>query len=272
MLQLGAFHTLEVTAEKPFGMLLGDGSVVLARRHMPQGCAVGDRLEVFVYEDAEGQTVATTHTPKGRIGDFACLEVLDRTQHGVFMDWGVEKDLFVPRQEQAVDMYIGDHHVVVITTDKQGRVMGSSRIRDFLDDDVSEVEVGRNVDVMAYEAHERGMKVIVDGRWEGLIYKTEIYRDLHPGDRLEGIVATVRDDAKLDIDIRERGVAAMSAGKDQLLEALRANNGFLPLHDKSSPEDIRARLHVSKKAFKRAVGNLLRAGLVRLDNEGIRLL
>lgn len=268
---LGAFHTLEVMEEKSFGMLWGDGSVVLLRRHVPKDCSVGDQLRVFVYENAEGKTVAVAKTPKGGVGDFACLKVVDRSKHGVFMDWGIEKDLFVPRSEQSSDMRVDQFYVVAITNDEQGRVMGSSLIREFLDDDMSELKAGRNVKVMAYERHERGMKVIVDNRWDGLIYKDEIYQPMRIGTRAEGTVAKVRDDAKLDIHIRSHGMAGMDAGREQLLEKLRANELFLPVHDKSPPEVIKERLSMSKKAFKRALGNLLRERLVRVQGEGIIL-
>lgn len=270
-IQPGSFHTLAVLEETSFGLRLGDGDVVLPRAQVPQGCVVGDELEVFVYENASGRMLASTKTPKGAPGSFACLEVVDRSAHGVFMDWGMDKDLFVPRKEQVAPMSVGDHHVVRITSDKQGRVMGSARIRSFLADDLSEVRVGQKVALVAYEAHERGIRVIVEDRWDGLIYEDEIYEDLRVGTRLEGTVAKIREDAKLDVHIRPRGVAAIKSDRSTVLDALRANEGFLPLHDKSPPAAIESRLRMSKKAFKRAVGNLLRAKLIELDGGGIRL-
>ena len=270
-IQPGSFHTLAVLEETSFGLRLGDGSVVLPRAQVPPGCAVGDELEVFVYENASGRMLASTKTPKGAPGSFACLEVVDRSAHGVFMDWGMDKDLFVPRKEQVAPMSVGDHHVVRITSDKQGRVMGSARIRSFLADDLSEVSVGQKVALVAYEAHERGIRVIVEDRWDGLIYEDEIYQDLRVGTRLEGTVAKIREDAKLDVHIRPRGVAAIKSDRNTVLDALRASEGFLPLHDKSPPAAIESRLGMSKKAFKRAAGNLLRAKLIQLDTGGIRL-
>ncbi len=273
MTQPGAFHTLTVSEETAFGMRLGDGSILLPRKSVPEGCAVGDALEVFVYEDAAGRPVATLETPKARPGEFALLEVVDRSAHGVFMDWGLEKDLFVPRDEQVVPMSVGQRHVVMISEDGRGRVMGSARVRDFLDEEVHEAQVGQGVEVMVYEAHELGMRVIVAGRWEGLVYNDEIYEPLRPGARLEGTIAKVRDDGKLDIHTRPRGLAAkISTDKDVLLAALRANDGQLPLYDKSSPAAIKSVLKMSKKAFKRALGGLLRTGLVCLEDGGIRLL
>jgi predicted RNA-binding protein (virulence factor B family) len=271
MLQLGAFHTLEVVEEKPFGMLLGDGSVVLPRRNMPKGIVVGEQLRVFVYEAADGRIIAAARFPKGEVGDFAHLKVVDQSQHGAFLDWGLGKDLFVPQDEQASQMMVGKSYVVAITTDESGRAMGSSLIREFLDDDMSPVSVGRSVKLLAYEHHERGMKVIVDKRWDGMIFQDEIYRDLRVGSRLEGTVSRVRDDAKLDIHIRRHGSAGMAEGRDSLVVALEKASGFLALTDKSEPAAIKAELGMSKKAFKRAVGNLLRSGQITLEDGGIRL-
>lgn len=271
-IQPGAFHTLTVLEQTSFGFRLGDGSIVLPNAQAPRECAVGDALEVFVYESASGKLLASAERPKGAPGSFACLEVVDRNPHGVFMDWGLDKDLFVPRKEQVAPMPIGDYFMVRITTDKQGRVMGSTRIRNFLDDDLSEVREGQKVQLVAYETHERGIRVIVDGRWDGLVYEDDIYEELYVGAQLRGSVAKVREDAKLDIHIRPRGVAAIDNDREKILTALRANAGFLGLHDKSSPAAIEAQLHMSKKAFKRAVGGLLRAGSVRFEDGGIRLI
>lgn len=272
MIQLGAFHTLEVVREEANGLRMGEDEIFLPRSQVPAGVSIGDELELFVYEGRDGRPVATTATPKAKVGEFAFLRVVDSSGDGVFVDWGLDKDLLVPRAEQYRPLRVGRSYVIAVTTDAQGRVMGSNKIREFFDDDTSALVVGRDVDLMAFELHELGMKVIVDGRWEGMVFSDDIYERLRVGDRARGRVSRVRGDGKLDIALRERGVAAMQVGRDALVVALEAAGGFLPLHDKTSPEVIRRELSMSKKAFKRAVGNLLKAGRVELDDTGIRLL
>lgn len=271
MLQIDAFHTLEVREEKPFGVLLGDDSIVLPRRHVPEGCKVGDELTVFVYQNADGSTVATSKKPKGKVGEFACLRCIDTMQHGAFLDWGLEKDLFVPNDEQPLRMRVDRHYVVAITTDTQNRVMGSGRVREFLDDDMSALYIGKAVELIVYEHHELGLKVIVDHRWEGMIYKSDLFEKLRIGSKLSGAVTKVRDDARVDVRIRSVGRKGRDEGQEQLLTALRGAEGYLALHDKSSPEEVKEGVQMSKKAFKRAIGNLLRARIIRLEEGGIRL-
>jgi predicted RNA-binding protein (virulence factor B family) len=270
--KLGDFHTLEVISEDPSGLLLGDERILLPRRNVPKGCAVGDRVRVFLYADPQGRAVATTREPALRPGEFAFLKVVHRMEHGVFMDWGLEKDLFVPNHEQIQHMRVGQRYVVGLTIDAQDRVMGSNRIGNLLDGDVFELEVGQRVKLMVYERHERGLKVIVDGRYPGMIYDSDVYQDIGIGDQLEGAIATIREDGKLDIRLRETGLAAMSQDAESVLAALKRSGGYLPLNDKSDPRAIRSQLEMSKKAFKRAVGILFKAEQLEIEADGIRLL
>jgi predicted RNA-binding protein (virulence factor B family) len=271
MIQLGAFHTLEVVREEANGLRLGEDAILLPRSQVPPDAVPGDTLEVFVYEGRDGRPVATTATPKAKVGEFAFLRVVDSSGDGVYADWGLDKDLLIPRSEQYRPLRVGRSYVVAITTDAQGRVMGSNKIREFFDDDTRPLKAGQEVDLMAFELHELGMKVIVDGRWEGMVFSDDIYQRLRVGDCARGKISRIRGDGKLDIALRERGHAGMQVGRDALSLALEAAGGYLPLHDRTPPEVIRRELSMSKKAFKRAVGNLLKAGRIELEAEGIRL-
>lgn len=271
MIAFGHTHELEVVDQRPYGLVLGEDEIVLPRSRVPEGTKVGDRLRVFCYLDGEGRPTATMKMPAAQLGEFAYLRVSGRSRHGVFMHWGIEKDLFVPNDEQPHRLSDGERYPVFITTDKQGRMMGSARVEDFFDDDLSPLEVDARVRVMAYSHHERGVKVVIEQRWGGLVYADEIYRELPLGRFVWGWVDAIRDDNKIDVRLRERGSRGRLDARSTLLEALRAAGGHLALHDKSDPDEIRSTLHMSKKAFKRAVGNLLRAGVVTLDDDGVRL-
>ena len=269
MIQLDAFHTLKVVAEEPFGMRLADGSIVLPRRHVPPACALGDLVDVFVYADPEGRSVATTKKPAAMPGDFALLTAVDRIAHGVFVDWGLEKDLFVPNHEQLVEMKVGRAYLLAITLDPQGRVMASARINNFLDLDSQELHEGEKVTYMVYEQHERGLKVIVNKRYAGMIYHDEIYQELHIGDHGSATISCLREDGKIDLRLRRQGPMARLEHKEHVWIALERAGGTLQLHDKSAPEEIKKQLHMSKKAFKRSVGLLMKAGLIDMDDQHI---
>lgn len=271
-LELGAFHTLEVVEDRAAGVLLGDAGILLPRKQVPEGTQVGAQLEVFVYEGPNGRPVATTRQPHAKVGEFGYLRVVDRSDLGAFVDWGLDKDLLVPRNEQYRPLSVGRRYMVAVTTDARGRVMGSNRIREFLDDDTSELSLGQEVRVVPFELHERGMRVIVDGRWEGMIFHDDIYERMRIGDELQGRISKIRPDGKVDVALRARGEKGRAVGRGRLEEALEAAGGFLPLHDKSDPEDIQRTLSMSKKAFKRAVGNLYKAGRLELTDDGIRLI
>ncbi|MFT5354026.1 MAG: putative RNA-binding protein (virulence factor B family) [Polyangiales bacterium] len=276
--QIGQYNTLEVRREEPQGFYLGgeahDEQVLLPGSLAYSDTEIGESIEVFVYTDSEDRPVATTQRPTAVVGDFAFLSVIDVAPHGAFLDWGLDKDLFAPNNEQVRKLEIGDQFVFAVSLDKQsGRVKATSQLKNYLDYDVSNITEGQSVDVLVYDRNPLGMLVVVEGRHPGLIYKNEAFQPLRVGQTMKAYVQLVRPDNKLDIRLQRSGAAAIDDAQLVLLDALvAAPDGFLPLHDKSPPEDIRARLQISKKAFKKALGGLYRARRVELKPEGIQLI
>jgi predicted RNA-binding protein (virulence factor B family) len=274
-ISIGQYNTLEVVKEAAPGLYLGteEDKVLLPWRYVPEGTKVGDQLRVFVYTDSEDRPIATTLEPTAVLGEFAYLEVVAVTPHGAFLNWGLPKDLFAPFSELHVHVEVGGRYVFALSLDERaGRVMASGQLRRHFDYDVEDVEVGDEVDLLVYGRNEVGALVVVDGRHAGIVYQSEAFRPLSTGDELTGFVKLVRPDNKLDIRLQRIGADATEDAQQIVLEAVRARGGFLPLHDKSPPEDIRAELALSKKAFKRALGALYKARRVELGPDGVKLL
>ncbi len=272
---VGQYNTLEVRREADPGLYLGDEDdvVLLPWRYVPEGTKVGERLQVFVYTDSEDRPIATTLTPTAVVGDFAYLEVVAVSEHGAFLNWGLAKDLFAPFGELKSRVEVGRRYVFAVSlNERDGRVKASSQLRTHFDYDVDEVEEGDQVDLLVYGRNEIGLLVVVDGRHAGIVYNDDLFTPLTIGDELTGYVNLVRPDNKLDIRVRRVGADGVSDAQRVIVDAARANDGFLALHDKSPPEDIRAELSLSKKAFKRAVGALYKARRISLSPKGITLL
>lgn len=211
------------------------------------------------------------HTPP-QVGEFACLEVVDVSRHGLHLDWGRAQDLFMPFSLQNERLRAGDHVVVAILQDEQGRPYGTARLNEVFDWDTRPLRVDQRVLLIVYGFNRVGTLVIVNGRYAGLVYDNESFERLRLGQHHKGWISRIRDDGRLDIRIHEKIKQRSAAdGREVLLQKLAENGGFLPLHDKSSPAEIRSAVQMSKKVFKRLVGNLYREQLVTLDEDGIRL-
>jgi predicted RNA-binding protein (virulence factor B family) len=274
-ISIGQYNTLEVVREGDPGLYLGAEAqaVLLPWRYVPEGTKVGDQLRVFVYTDSEDRPIATTLTPTAVVGDFALLEVVAVAEHGAFLNWGLAKDLFAPFNEQRDRTEVGGKYVFAVSLDERdGRVKASSELGRYFDYDVDEVQEGDEVDLLVYGRNDVGALVVVDGRHAGIVYLNETFQPLTVGDEITGYVKFVRPDNKLDIRLQRIGAEAADDGQRVVLEALRAHGGFLPLHDKSPPEEIRAQFALSKKAFKRALGALYKARRVELRPDGVKLL
>jgi len=271
-IELGRTNRLKAARRAPPGVYLeSEGSeVLLPNRFVPEGLILGSELTVFVYTDSSDRPVATTQKPLAEVGQFAFLRVVDVNRHGAFFDWGLDKDLFIPLAEQEARLSRGDGAVVAVCLDQHTqRVMASSRIGQFLDSDLGSLAVGTAVDLFVYRCTELGAMVIVDDRYSGLVYQSDQFTPLLVGERARGYVQRLRDDGKVDVSLRAPGAAGRDGETQRLLRALEGNDGFLPLHDDSPPEEIARWLNMSKKAFKRAAGNLYRQRLVRLSPQGI---
>ncbi len=273
-LRLGQTNRLTVVRRAEQGLYLSGGpeDILLPNRYVPEGANVGDELDVFVYLDSEERLVATTETPLAQVGDFAWLEVAWVNQFGAFLDWGLMKDLFVPFSEQKMKMQKGRSYLVHIHLDPQTyRIVASAKIERYLSKDWPPYHGGDEVDALIWQKTDLGFKAIVDNQFAGLLFDDEIFRELHSGDRLRAFVKQVRPDGKIDLSLQRKGQKAVADFSDILLNHLRTNGGFSALGDKSPAEEIYALFGVSKKVFKKAVGDLYRRRLITIENEGIRV-
>lgn len=273
MLEVGKHHILRVLRETRVGCYLGDregNEVLLPAKYVPQDTKAGDALSVFIYRDGEERLIATTQTPKVLLHHFGYLQVKMITQIGAFMDWGLEKDLFVPFREQPAKMITGRFYLVYLYQDAEtGRLTASANLKRFLNQTPPDVKEGDEVELIAWEASPLGMKVIVNHQYAGLIFQSELFAPLQTGEVRKGYVLKVREDGKLDISLRKPGYASISDEAERILEYLNSHNGFLPLTDNSTPEEITAHLAMSKKSFKKAVGLLYKNKRIRLEADGI---
>ena len=274
--RLGRYNQLEVVKEVDFGVYLDggdDGEILLPARYVPEDCQQGDMLNVFIYLDNEERLVATTLTPYAQVGDFACLEVAWTNQYGAFLDWGLMKDLFVPFREQKNKMEKGERYVVHVHLDEDSyRIMASAKVERYLSSDMPPYHPGDGVEILVWQRTDLGYKVIVDNRFGGLIYATDVVRPLNTGTKTEAYVRQVRPDGKIDIVLQPDGPRKVDDFAEVLLDYIRQHDGFTTFQDKTPAEDIYATFGVSKKTFKQAVGDLYKRRLIRLEADGIRLL
>lgn len=275
MLTIGVHHTLKIDRSTQVGLFLTDGKddVLLPVKYVPNEYEIGQDITVFVYLDHEERPVATTLKPYITLGDFAFLRVNYTNQFGAFLDWGLEKDLFVPFKEQARPMEQGKRYLVHLFLDeKTNRLVGSSKINQFLDKEPSGLTSGEEVHLIISHITDIGINVIINGRFRGLVYKNEVYEDkIRPGDKTKGFVKIVRPDGKIDVSLHRVGFESIEENAQIVLDELKSSRGFLRLTDNSHPEDIKTVLKMSKKTFKKAIGALYRQKLIEIREDGIYL-
>ncbi|HLV51239.1 MAG TPA: S1-like domain-containing RNA-binding protein [Flavobacterium sp.] len=275
MISIGTFHTLKIARSTNVGLFLSDGTndVLLPKKYVPKKYELDDEIEVFVYLDHEERPVATTLEPKIYLNEFALLKVNYVNEFGAFMDWGLEKDLFVPFREQARKMTEGHYYIVYMYLDeKTNRLVGSSKLNQFLDEKNISVAVGEEVDLIVTHITDAGVNVIINEKHKGLMYKNELFEELRTGDRIIGYIKNIRPDGKIDVSRQKQGFEKITDNAGKVLEELRLNNGFLGLHDKSHPDEIKTVLEMSKKTFKQTIGNLYKQKKIELKEDGIYLL
>ena len=274
MIELGKIQTLTVLREKAFGVYLGhqqdaEHAVLLPRKQVPEGTKTGDELSVFVYKDSEDRMIATTGTPKLQVGETAVLEVKDVAKIGAFLDMGLEKDLLLPFKEQNHRVVKGEKCLVALYIDKSGRLAGTMNVYPYMRAD-SEYKKDDRVTGIIYEINENlGAFVAVENRYYGLIPKRELYGDFHLGDTVEARVVKVREDGKLDLSPRQKAYVQMDEDSELVLKVIDEFDGVLPFNDKARPETILREMKMSKNAFKRAVGRLLKDGKIRITEKTI---
>ncbi|MEP2772205.1 MAG: S1-like domain-containing RNA-binding protein [Fulvivirga sp.] len=274
-MQIGVYHELEVGKEVDFGFYLNSeaGEILLPIKYVPEGLKVGDMIKVFIYRDSEDRIIATTLDPLAKLDDFAALEVKDTNDHGAFMEWGLEKDLFVPTREQPIRYVIGRKHVVRVCLDhKTDRLVGTGKLRAFFNSDTSELEEGQEVDLLIYNQTDKGYTAVVNQQYTGLIYGNEVFEPIAVGDKKTGYIKKIREDGKLDLTLNPIGKEAMDEHMQVVLNLLKLHDGFLPYHDKSDAAEITDFFNMSKKAFKKAIGGLYKSKVITLEADGIRLI
>jgi len=273
-LQLGKRNDLEVIKEVDFGLYLDGGEIgeiLLPKRYVPEGTQIGDVLNVFLYLDSEERLVATTETPLTEVGEFSYLEVSWVNDSGAFLNWGLMKDLFCPFREQKMRMQQGRSYIVYTYIDALTyRIVASAKVDKFLSKDMPPYKVGEQVDILIQQKTDLGFKAIVEGKYSGLIYQSQLFQNIHTGDRLKAFVSNVREDGKIDLVLQGHGRKHVKSFSDSLFEYIQEHDGFCPYHDKSPAEDIYEVFQVSKKTFKQAVGDLYKKKKITLSPEGLR--
>lgn len=276
MIQIGQYHTLKVREKVEEGFYLEDETgqdVLMPNRFIRPEMEIGDMVDVFVYPDSDDIDVATTEKPYFTLGQFAFLEVKDVNKIGAFCDWGLEKELFIPFRNQKYDLRRGDFVVVHLYVDEMtDRLVGTTKVRHLLQPKADEdIKKGQEVDMLVYGISDLGYNVIIDNKYSGLIFRNDILQSLRIGQQLTGYVKPIRPDGKINISLKPIGHLSIEPSAEQILEALKQADGYLPYHDKSDPNDIKRVFGMSKKLFKKSIGSLYRQKLIALEDGGIRL-
>ena len=276
-MEIGRTNKLKATRATDNGVYLEDdehNEVLLPNAYVAENLSIGDEIEVFIYRDSEDRLVATTLKPYVQLEEFAFLQVKEVNKYGAFMDWGLLKDLMVPFAEQPVKMEEGEWYLVFLLKDEQSqRLIGSGGVNEFVYSEEIDVKTGDEVDLLLYKMTDLGMNCIVNNMYKGLIFKSDIHKNIKPGDKIIGYVKQVREDGKLDIRLEPIGYEnSIEQNSDIILSAINEKEGFLNLTDKSTPEDIKSTLGLSKKAFKKALGKLYKKKMIELKEDGIKLI
>ena len=276
MLKVGETQTLIIEKQVPFGVYLaeegGEERVLLPKLQVPAGAAVGDKVEVFLYRDSEDRMIATCRRPKLQLGQVGWLDVVQVARIGAFLDWGLDKDLLLPFREQPrTRVREGQEVLVAVYLDKSGRLCATMNVYPYLRTD-SPYTAGDQVTGTVYETSRNfGAFVAVDSIYSALIPKKELVRDIRIGETISARVTAVKEDGKLDLSIREKGYLQMDTDMTRILARLQAEGGTLMLSDKSSPEEIRAQMGMSKNEFKRAIGHLYKEGKIVIEKDRITM-
>lgn len=275
MFTLGTYQTLQIARKIEHGYILENeqGDEVLLPTNLVLDNMSGlSTIRVFIYKDGEERVTATMQDPEITLNSIALLKVKDVNNYGAFLDWGLDKDLFVPHREQFDKMDVGGAYLVYMYLDeKTNRLAASQKIERFLDNSIITVSEGEQVDLWIWNKTDLGYNVIINEKHLGLIYHNEFFTEVNYGQRKKGYIKQIREDHKIDVTLRPIGYKKVGPNADLILEKLQSGEGFLDLHDKSDPEEIRRRLEMSKKTFKKAIGLLYRKDLIRIEDNGIYL-
>lgn len=276
MIEVGKYKVLKVAGITTIGAYLDaetgnpTDNVLLPNNQLTEDINEGDSLEVFIYRDSKDRLIATRKRPLAQVGELAMLTVVQTTEIGAFMDWGLEKDVFLPFQEQKYKVQVGKSYLVKLYVDKSGRICATTNIDKDLSTD-SPYNKGDWVNGTVYSvARDIGTFVAVENKYKGMISQKECFEDLRNGDQISVRIKEIREDGKLDLSLRKAAHKQMEGDSEKVYEVLVKKGGFLPLHDKSEPGQIKYHLNMSKAAFKRALGRLLKENKIIITDTGIQ--
>lgn len=275
MIEIGKYNELRVLSKTEAGLNLTDGDklVLLPYLHVPKGIEIGDNLSVFVFIQKDGRLTGTTQKAYASVGDFAFLKVVSDGDEGVFMDLGIDKDIFVPEREQKRPMQKGFQYVVHVYLDEgNDRLLASSKLYDFVEEENFEFEVGDEVSLLITEETDLGFNAIIDNKYIGLLYNNEVFDNIQPGDKRKGWIKTIRVDGKIDLTLQPSGYGHILDSKVMIMRELIKSGGVIELGDKSTPDEIYHRFQISKSAFKKTIGSLYKERLITISDSEIMLL
>ena len=277
MALIGRYNSLQIVKHRNFGLYLDgaqDGEILLPNRYIPKDVPTEDEdwLNVFIYLDSEDKLLATTEKPKVQVGEFASLKVVEVNSIGVFLDWGLPKDLLLPYSEEKRTLQAGDYCVVHVYLDKHTRrITATARLDRYLDKTPASYSVGQEVDLLVAEATDMGFKAIINNKHWGLIHKNEVFKFMRAGKQEKGYIKEIRSDGNISLSLQPVGAEAASSLNSKILAKLRENNGTLPVSDKSDPQVISGLFGVSKGNFKKAIGALYKQGQIVIHADRIEL-
>lgn len=275
MVRMGEYNVLRVIKEKPMGVFLDDGEagILLPNRFVPANTKTGDELTVFLYHDGEDRPIATTQKPMGVLGDIVKLRAVNVTHQGAFLDWGLMKDLFIPKSKITGYMIPNGEYLVKIVLDEQtGRLAATQKLEPFLSNENLTVKIKDEVDLIVYRQTDIGYEVIINNIHKGILHNNEIYRTIVIGDRFKGFIKNILPENKIDVAAGKPGYNRIEDESEKILRLLIENDGYLPFHDKSSPEDIYSFFAMSKKTFKMTTGKLYKQHKIVFTKTGIQLI
>ena len=275
MIAVGKYNTLKIAAKNSDGLSLSDGNreILLPYSDVPANIEIGDNITVFVFLNKDGQTIATTKPALAEVENFAYLTVVDASDDGAFLDLGIGKDVYVPTREQKRPMHTAEGYVVYLYLDESNqRMLGSSRLDRFIEEENFEIDEGDEVNLLISEKTDLGFNAIINNRYIGLLYHNELFSNLKVGEQRKGWIKKIRIEGKIDLSLQPLGYSHILDTKDVLLKELRENGGKIALGDKSTPDEIYERFQISKSAFKKAIGGLYKERIIVVGDHEIKIL
>lgn len=275
MLRLGDYNKLTVVKTVDFGIYLdgGDeGDILMPKKYVPEGCKEGDKLDVFLYLDQDEKLIATTQTPLARVGDFAFLKVAWVNEYGAFLDWGLMKDIFCPFREQKMKMVKDNGYIVHVHIDSEThRIVASAKIERYFCTEFPPYRHGEEVQLLIWQKTELGFKVIINNCYPGLVYSDQVFKNIRTGERMKGYIDIVRPDGKIDVTLQPTGRKMTESLSETLLDYMKSHDGECRLTDKSPADEIYSEFQVSKKSFKKAIGDLYKRRLITIGDDALKL-